>query len=329
MSYILEALKKSQQERELGEVPTLADAPYPAAGKAGRGAYWSIVAVALAMLATLIALYAAFGERLLSAGGSSPSMAEATGETTPESRPAVPIPVPAVTAPEVAASVSGGTRSGQPPQPYQAPATPAATAAASDGERRPEQRQKPAPAPVKAAKTAAPPRRTAATGPAVAATPAPGRQLPPSPPKVPPELLREVRRFEEQLRQQKPLDDRRTTDPARTAAPPGPPPAPGAAEPEPAPVEEPARRVQAPPAPPPAGMVPPRRSDLPEALQQAIPELRLTVHVYSAAPEQRFVIINSRKMREGDRSREDLRLEEVTPDGVILEYRGQRFFHHR
>ena len=55
----------------------------------------------------------------------------------------------------------------------------------------------------------------------------------------------------------------------------------------------------------------------------------MTVHVYSATPERRFVIINSRKMREGDRSREGLLLEEITPDGVTLEFQGQRFFLHR
>ena len=328
MSYILEALKKSQKERELGQVPTLADAPYLADEKPGRGAYWGIVAVTLAVLATLIALYAAFGERLLPAGGPSPSMPETTREAAPEPGPAAPAPAPVAAAPEVAASVSSGPRPEERPKPAQAPATPAAKAAASDSGHRPEKRPKPTQAPVKATKPAAPPARTAATEPAVVAPPTPAWQLPPDNPNIPPEVLREVRRFEEQLRQQTLMDTRQAKDPA-AAAPPVQPPAPVAVEPEPTPAEEPTRKVQAPPTPLPARIIPPDLSYLPAAVQQTIPEHRLTVHVYSATPEQRFVIINSRKMREGDRSREGLLLEEITPDGVILEFRGQRFFRHR
>ena len=61
MSYILEALKQSQQTRELGQVPTLetpppfSDQPAPAAAP-----HWAWLAVGLATLAVVIALYAAF-----------------------------------------------------------------------------------------------------------------------------------------------------------------------------------------------------------------------------------------------------------------------------
>jgi general secretion pathway protein B len=333
MSYILEALKKSQKERELGQVPTLADAPYLADEKPGRGAYWGIVAVTLAVLATLIALYAAFGERLLSAGGPSPSMPETTREAAPKPGPTAPAPAPVAAAPEVAASANDVPRPEERPKAAQAPATPAAKAAASDSGRRPESSPKPSLAPEKTAKPETPPVPPVATEPAVVAPPTPALQLPPDIPNVPPELVREVRRFGEQLRQQELIAARQAKDPASAAAPPVQPPvqppAPVAVEPEPTPAEEPARKVQAPPAPLPARKIPPSLSDLPAAQQQAIPEHRLTVHVYSATPEQRFAIINSRKMREGDRSREGLLLEEITPDGVTLEFRGQRFFHHR
>lgn len=59
MSYILEALKKSQQERELGRVPTLDNNLYPAQEAAVRANPWSLLALGLAVLAVLIALYAA------------------------------------------------------------------------------------------------------------------------------------------------------------------------------------------------------------------------------------------------------------------------------
>jgi general secretion pathway protein B len=59
MSYILEALKKSQNERELGQVPTLVAAPATESHRAPRGKPWGLMAVGLAALAVAIALYAA------------------------------------------------------------------------------------------------------------------------------------------------------------------------------------------------------------------------------------------------------------------------------
>ena len=59
MSYILEALKKSQNERELGQVPTLIAAPATQSHRVPRGKPWGLLAVGLAALAVAIALYAA------------------------------------------------------------------------------------------------------------------------------------------------------------------------------------------------------------------------------------------------------------------------------
>ena len=59
MSYILEALKKSQQERELGHVPTLETPGFPAEEGIARPNAWILVAVVLAALAVVIALYSA------------------------------------------------------------------------------------------------------------------------------------------------------------------------------------------------------------------------------------------------------------------------------
>lgn len=56
-----------------------------------------------------------------------------------------------------------------------------------------------------------------------------------------------------------------------------------------------------------------------------LPELHLDMHVFAAAPEQRFVSINSRKLREGMQIEDGLRVERITPDGVVLNLRGLRF----
>ncbi len=55
------------------------------------------------------------------------------------------------------------------------------------------------------------------------------------------------------------------------------------------------------------------------------PPLRLDIHVYSDDPGSRFVFVNMRKYREGDRLDGDILVEGITPDGAILSLRGQRF----
>jgi general secretion pathway protein B len=53
--------------------------------------------------------------------------------------------------------------------------------------------------------------------------------------------------------------------------------------------------------------------------------LHLDVHVYSDQPHERFVLINMRKLHEGEQLQEGPMLDAITPDGVILSFRGQRF----
>jgi general secretion pathway protein B len=57
----------------------------------------------------------------------------------------------------------------------------------------------------------------------------------------------------------------------------------------------------------------------------SLPQLRLDLHVYAAQPSQRFVMINMRKLREGESTPEGARVESITPDGAILSYNGARF----
>ena len=56
-----------------------------------------------------------------------------------------------------------------------------------------------------------------------------------------------------------------------------------------------------------------------------IPPLRLDLHVYAARPEERFVMINMKKLREGDSLPEGVHVESITPEGAILSYSGSRF----
>jgi general secretion pathway protein B len=56
-----------------------------------------------------------------------------------------------------------------------------------------------------------------------------------------------------------------------------------------------------------------------------IPLLNLDLHVYSAQPAGRFVVINARKYREGEQLTEGPTIERITSNGVVLSSQGQRF----
>ena len=69
--------------------------------------------------------------------------------------------------------------------------------------------------------------------------------------------------------------------------------------------------------------------DLPFATRKEIPALDLSMHVYSADPKQRFVVLKGDRHVEGDEIGQDLILREIRQDGLVLEYKGQKFFFPR
>ena len=56
-----------------------------------------------------------------------------------------------------------------------------------------------------------------------------------------------------------------------------------------------------------------------------VPPLTLELHAYSNSPSERFVFINGRKYREGERLAEGPEVVAIEPDGVVLSQQGQRF----
>lgn len=66
-------------------------------------------------------------------------------------------------------------------------------------------------------------------------------------------------------------------------------------------------------------------AELPAAIRQEIPKISISGHVYAAEAEGRLVGINDQLMREGDSPAPGLKLEEITPDGMIFSYRKYRF----
>jgi general secretion pathway protein B len=56
-----------------------------------------------------------------------------------------------------------------------------------------------------------------------------------------------------------------------------------------------------------------------------IPQLRLDLHVFAARPQDRFVMINMHKLREGDTLPEGVHVDSITPEGAVLTYNGSKF----
>ena len=127
----------------------------------------------------------------------------------------------------------------------------------------------------------------------------------------------------------KPIAAAQKPQPA-AVAPPTPPPQPVAAatqKPQPA-------AVPPPPTPPPpqpvAAAAPPLEQlpaywQLPYNVRKELPALKLSMHVYSATPAQRFVVLNGNRQVEGDELGGEVRVTEIRSDGVVLSFQGQRF----
>lgn len=66
-------------------------------------------------------------------------------------------------------------------------------------------------------------------------------------------------------------------------------------------------------------------SELPVELQDMLPKLSYAGHAYSVTPEERMIIINNSIRREGEKIAPDLRLTEITWEGVIFKFKGTKF----
>jgi general secretion pathway protein B len=136
------------------------------------------------------------------------------------------------------------------------------------------------------------------------------------------------------------LDDL-TDEPLLDAAPGPAAPLPAPAVPVPAPTPPPEQPASAvPPPQQPAAEVPAAPAEIPPALTQPaplrkfremppeyradFPALKIEVHVHEAAVQRRFVMVNGRRYREGERLAEGPQLVEIVAEGMVLEYRGEK-----
>ena len=66
-------------------------------------------------------------------------------------------------------------------------------------------------------------------------------------------------------------------------------------------------------------------AELPLSVRQALPAMTISVHAYSEIPAARMVGIDNRILREGEYLVPGLKLEQITPDGMIFGYKEYRF----
>lgn len=64
---------------------------------------------------------------------------------------------------------------------------------------------------------------------------------------------------------------------------------------------------------------------LPQTWRSEMPEFKLTVLVYAENPEDRFVLLNGERFREGDEIEGGVVLEEIRRSGAIFSYRSRQF----
>lgn len=282
MSLILEALKKSEQQRRLGEAPNFGS---PVVATRRRRNLLPVIAV-------LIVIAAAAGWWLMRRSPPAAPPAAPIANSTDAARTATqPPPIkrdmhpPAArpagnlaldrtkqaeaTAQEKRAGAAGNPARTTPPPAPPAPAAPSKPAVTAAGQ----------PAPTLADKSAG--LRTTAPPPAEAMQKPPAQKADVIAPPAPP------------------ANAQTATTPAATAKPA----APGAAL--------------------------PTIWELPFSTRKDLPALDLSMHVYSADPKQRFVVMKGDRHIEGDEVGQDLILREIRQDGLVLEYKGQRFFFPR
>ena len=73
----------------------------------------------------------------------------------------------------------------------------------------------------------------------------------------------------------------------------------------------------------------PAAYELPADVQARIPPRNIMLQSYSETPAQRFVIMNSAKLHQGQSTADGLQVLEIRVDGLLLGFEGYEFFQPR
>ncbi|HEY0588290.1 MAG TPA: general secretion pathway protein GspB, partial [Pseudoduganella sp.] len=325
MSYILEALKKAQAERQIGSTPTI-HAPTLASAPAGQGARgnrtpvivaMALMAAAIAGLATMLVRQQPGASRPPAAASPAGAAAAVTPAATATATPAAASGAPAAAATgaeaaDVAPAVAG------PPVAGTTPAAAAPTAGDPDA---------PVASPISSGRTA----------PAAAGQPGVQRTVPQSPTALAKASARDESASPAQRGASLPAANQRTAD-ARTAQQVAAPTANRTAEaPQLAATKQAGTAARgadiaqaAPVAAPPAAPAPAEEQvqflrELPEPIQRAIPQITLGGYMYSKNPADRLLLIDKVLRKEGEEVAPGLILDKLQPKQAIFSFRGYRY----
>lgn len=69
----------------------------------------------------------------------------------------------------------------------------------------------------------------------------------------------------------------------------------------------------------------PLYEELPFSLRSQLPDLKYSGHVFSENPALRMILINTTVVREGEQVTADLKLVEITPTGLIMEFQNSPY----
>lgn len=295
MSYILDALKKSERQRPPGQVPDLftVHGPQP---PSPRWPARAIVAGALLLSIPAIALWAWIGTDRRDEGADRPPAA-ASGQRHAESAAARATP----------RTVASST----PPRQARGPVVAVPAARKPVGER-PQTPAPPAPKPREAASSAPAPLMPpaapqAGSAPATAEPPAAPIFMTPAPVGSEPAAI--------------PPPPQPGGGISSATAPP----------PEMSPPDIPVADVIASPAVSAAENAPPadgrvlEMDGLPESIRAELPKLLVSGHVWSEEPALRLLSVDDRLLHEGGEAAPGVRLQEITPAGAVFVFKGWHF----
>jgi general secretion pathway protein B len=65
---------------------------------------------------------------------------------------------------------------------------------------------------------------------------------------------------------------------------------------------------------------------LPADVQKQMRDMAFTAHIYSSDPAARFIRVSGRTLHEGDQLAAELKLQQITRDGIVFGYRGDKFW---
>ena len=303
MSYILEALKRAERERKLGQAPAALDevAAPPPVTKAKAGPRSLLIGLAAIVVAAL-AGYAVFLFR------GPPPAAPVAAPELPVAVAPVPAPVPVTVVATPDGSVDARIEDGAQIASLDDLTDPAADPAAAQAAAELAAAQQAAALQAQAAAAAAYPQDPAqgANAPSTPRAPNPPTAAPqpqPAPAVVapPPTVSSSIQLDANPL----------TAQPAATAPEPTPAPPPAAAIPEPQIAAAPAAEFR-------------RLKDMPANFRAEFPPLSVDVHVYNDNPQRRFVLITGKRYRETDVIAEGPRIARIVPEGIVFDWRNEQ-----